>query len=102
MVIVFLFLTKVKIFILSRRNLNTDNRLTAALALELTGPCSQGPWRMETTYNELLFLFPGFLNYDLDLLVQSFHAVPEPRACRLGDGDDGDKCALWSRSLKQR
>lgn len=49
--------------------------------------------------NKLLFLLPGFLNYDLNLLVQSFHAVPEPRACGLGDGDSGDERALRSGSL---
>lgn len=59
------------------------------------------PLKMKTTYNKLLFLLPGFLNYDLDLLVQSFHAVPEPRACRLGDGAGGSKRALWSRSLSK-
>lgn len=50
-------------------------------------------------WNKLLFLLPSFLNYDLDLLVQSFHTVPEPRACGLGDGDNRNKCALWSRGL---
>lgn len=57
--------------------------------------------RFKATYNKLLFLLPGFLNYDLNLLVQSFHAVPEPRACRLGNGDSGNKRALWSGSLSK-
>lgn len=48
---------------------------------------------------QLLFLLPRLFNYDLNLLVQSFHAVPEPGTRRLGDGTSGNECALWSRSL---
>lgn len=48
---------------------------------------------------ELLLLLPGLFNYYFDLLIQSFHTIPEPGACRFGDGDHWNKCTLWNRSL---
>lgn len=50
-------------------------------------------------WNQLLFLLPCLFNYDLNLLIQPFHTVPEPRTRRLGDGASGNERALWSRSL---
>lgn len=31
-------------------------------------------------WNQLFFLLPCLFDYDLDLLVQPFHTVPEPGA----------------------
>lgn len=30
---------------------------------------------------KLLFLFPSLFNYYFNLLIQSFHTIPEPGAC---------------------
>lgn len=49
---------------------------------------------------KLFFLFPSLFNYYLDLLIQSFHTIPKPGACRFGDGNYWNKCTLWNWSLR--